>query len=72
MAAERVTSHEIVDAWNEYSGASMGYSYFSEILNGKRQFKLDFCYFILDYLETPHEQFSEYFPKGGYAHERSA
>lgn len=67
MAQMGVTQRELVDAWNEQTLSSMGYSYFSEIMSGKRQFKMDFAYFILDYLEVPHQQLHEYFPKGGYA-----
>lgn len=67
MAQMGVTQRELVDAWNESTCSSMGYSYFSELMTGRRQFRLDLAYFILGYLEIPDQQLNEYFPKGGYA-----
>lgn len=65
MRFMKVTYGDVVRAWNEKTGKKMNEPYMSEVMNGKRRLYLDFAYFLLDYLEIPHEQFSEYFPVNG-------
>ena len=67
MAQMNITQRELVDEWNDQTMSNMGYTYLSEMLNGKRAIKMEFAYFVLDYLDIPHHQLHEYFPKGGYS-----
>ena len=66
MSALGVPGYEIALAWNKHSGERMTEARLSKMLNNRLRMHTDFCYFVLDYLGIPHEQFSEYFPNGGF------
>lgn len=42
-----------------------GQQYMSYRLNGKKSFTVDEAYMILDLLDVPEDQLTEFFPKGG-------
>lgn len=66
LAFEDVTYQDLCDAWNaEHTDTCKYIQWFSNMFCGKVDWKLEVCYFVLDYMGIPHEQFSHYFPKGG-------
>lgn len=66
MAYQGVTYADICDAWNQKHTDTYKYTtWFSALMCGKADWKLEMCYFVLDYLGVPHSMFSHYFPKGG-------
>ena len=65
-----ITQRELAEAWNAAHPELTRYKYqawFSDLLNGKRRWKLDEMYFVLDYMNIPHSQMHIYFPPKGEA-----
>ena len=66
MAVMGVTYADICDAWNAEHPTQYKYTtYLSDLMCGKKDWKLSMCYFVLDFMEIPHTMLNYYFPKGG-------
>ena len=65
-----VSQRELAEAWNAAHPENTRLKYqawISDLLTGKRQWKLAEMYFVLDYLNIPHSQLHIYFPPNGVA-----
>lgn len=66
MRYQGITQLKLCEMWNEVHPDREKYQgEISLCLCGKREFKLDFAYFVLDVLGMPYESFHLFFPKGG-------
>ena len=68
IAEAGYTLQDIADEWNIERGETSGWKYanwLSPFLNGKRPWRSDVMYWLMDLLELPHEQLGLYFPANG-------
>lgn len=74
LAYHSVTQTELAEAWNAAHPDLTEFKYqpwFSDLLNGKRQWQLEEMYFVMDYVGIPHDQMHIYFPPNGEAENKT-
>lgn len=70
LAWHGITQTELAEAWNAAHPDWTAFKYqawFSDLLNCKREWRLDEMYFVMDYVGIPHDQMHIYFPLNGVA-----